>query len=90
MVFWISASIPPLHLVVTDHIFRSNRPQPDPITQRKQQTPREPNNPTETATNRRPSFFEARHIARGSNSGIHIALVCPSWLAAVDLGEKPC
>ncbi|KAJ5587532.1 uncharacterized protein N7459_003297 [Penicillium hispanicum] len=43
-------------------------PQPDPTTQRKQQTPRDPNNPSETTTNRRPSFFEARHISRGSNS----------------------
>ncbi|KAJ5397379.1 hypothetical protein N7509_005492 [Penicillium cosmopolitanum] len=43
-------------------------PQPDPTTQRKQPTTRDPNNPSETTTNRRPSFFEARHISRGSNS----------------------
>ncbi|KAJ5091928.1 hypothetical protein NUU61_006798 [Penicillium alfredii] len=43
-------------------------PQPDPTTQRKQQNPRDHNNPSETSTNRRPSFFEARHISRGSNS----------------------
>ncbi|KAJ5599458.1 hypothetical protein N7450_000525 [Penicillium hetheringtonii] len=43
-------------------------PQPDPTTQRKQQTTRDPNNPSESTTNRRPSFFEARHISRGSNS----------------------
>ncbi|KAJ5629863.1 hypothetical protein N7528_003520 [Penicillium herquei] len=44
-------------------------PQPDPTTQRKQQNTRDPNNPSEPTTNRRPSFFEARHISRGSNSG---------------------
>ncbi|KAJ5653805.1 hypothetical protein N7490_000808 [Penicillium lividum] len=45
-------------------------PQPDPTTQRKQQNTRDPNNPNETptTTNRRPSFFEPRHIARGSTS----------------------
>ncbi|KAJ5107275.1 hypothetical protein N7456_003950 [Penicillium angulare] len=43
-------------------------PQPDPTTQRKQQNTRDPNNPNEAPTNRRPSFFEARHISRGSNS----------------------
>ncbi|KAK5806355.1 hypothetical protein VI817_000613 [Penicillium citrinum] len=47
------------------------RPQPDPTTQRKQQTTRDPNNPSESTTNRRPSFFEARHISRGSNSGTY-------------------
>ncbi|KAJ5635960.1 uncharacterized protein N7484_009273 [Penicillium longicatenatum] len=46
-------------------------PQPDPTAQRKQQNARDPNNAndTSTTTNRRPSFFEPRHIARGSNSG---------------------
>ncbi|KAF3384644.1 hypothetical protein F1880_002435 [Penicillium rolfsii] len=43
-------------------------PQPDPTTQNKQRPSRDPNNPSETTTNRRPSFFEARHISRGSNS----------------------
>ncbi|KAJ5894235.1 hypothetical protein N7495_005926 [Penicillium taxi] len=42
-------------------------PQPDPTPQRKQQSSRDPNSP-ELTTNRRPSFFEARHISRGSNS----------------------
>ncbi|KAJ6019668.1 hypothetical protein N7499_009366 [Penicillium canescens] len=50
-------------------------PQPDPTTQRKQQTPRDPNNPNETGTGRRPSFFEAKHISRGSNSGGNISLL---------------
>ena len=59
------------HVLVSriDHV-PSNRPQPDPTTQRKQQNPRDPNNPPETTTNRRPSFFEARHISRSSNSGM--------------------
>ncbi|CAG8007952.1 unnamed protein product [Penicillium nalgiovense] len=44
-------------------------PQPDPTTtQRKPHGTRDANNPTETGTNRRPSFFEAKHISRGSNS----------------------
>lgn len=45
------------------------RPQPDPTTQTKQRNSRDSNNPSETTSNRRPSFFEARHISRGSNSG---------------------
>ncbi|KAJ5802749.1 uncharacterized protein N7503_005199 [Penicillium pulvis] len=46
-------------------------PQPDTTAQRKQQNTRDPNNPndTPTTTNRRPSIFEPRHSARGSNSG---------------------
>jgi hypothetical protein len=48
----------------------SLRPQPDPTTtQRKQQTPRDPTNPSEPGTARRSSIFEAKHIPRGSNSG---------------------
>ncbi|KAJ5246693.1 hypothetical protein N7468_001676 [Penicillium chermesinum] len=43
-------------------------PQPDPTTQRKQSNARDPNNPSETTTHRRPSLFEARHIPRGSTS----------------------
>ncbi|KAJ5489133.1 hypothetical protein N7539_004023 [Penicillium diatomitis] len=43
-------------------------PQPDTTTQTKQRTPRETNSSGEATTNRRPSFFEARHMARGSNS----------------------
>ncbi|CAI7594290.1 unnamed protein product [Penicillium viridicatum] len=44
-------------------------PQPDPTTtQRKPHGTRDANNPAETGTNRRPSFFEAKHISRGSNS----------------------
>ncbi|KAG0157752.1 hypothetical protein PDIDSM_4937 [Penicillium digitatum] len=45
-------------------------PQPDSTTtQRKTHGTRDANNPAEpTATNRRPSFFEPKHISRGSNS----------------------
>ncbi|KAJ5491850.1 hypothetical protein N7453_009947 [Penicillium expansum] len=45
-------------------------PQPDPTTtQRKTHGTRDANNPAETTgTNRRPSFFEPKHISRGSNS----------------------
>ncbi|KAJ5121341.1 uncharacterized protein N7515_009302 [Penicillium bovifimosum] len=44
-------------------------PQPDPTTtQRKTHTTRDTNNPSETNTNRRPSFFEPKHISRNSNS----------------------
>ncbi|CAL5870556.1 uncharacterized protein PFLUO_LOCUS4795 [Penicillium psychrofluorescens] len=42
-------------------------PLPEPTTQRKTQTSRDPNSP-ETTSNRRPSLFEARHTSRGSNS----------------------
>lgn len=48
----------------------SLRPQPDPTTQQRKQSTRDSNNPPETTTARRPSFFEPRHISRGSNSGI--------------------
>ncbi|CDM36105.1 hypothetical protein DTO013E5_9809 [Penicillium roqueforti] len=44
-------------------------PQPDQTTtQRKTHGARDVNSPAETGTNRRPSFFEAKHISRGSNS----------------------
>ncbi|KAJ5797125.1 uncharacterized protein N7518_005665 [Penicillium psychrosexuale] len=44
-------------------------PQPDQTTtQRKTHGTRDVNSPAETGTNRRPSFFEAKHISRGSNS----------------------
>jgi hypothetical protein len=61
----------PLHIPTakTDLITPLYRPQPDPTTQTKQRPSRDSNNPSETTTNRRPSFFEARHISRGSNSG---------------------
>ena len=58
----------------TDDTFFYDRPQPDPSTQRKQQTARDHNNSSETTTNRRSSFFEARHISRGSNSGTPMIL----------------
>ncbi|KAJ6112968.1 hypothetical protein N7512_008292 [Penicillium capsulatum] len=64
-------------------------PQPDPTTQRKQQNSRDPNNPSETTSNRRPSFFEARHISRGSNSGISLALSCPLCIACEDIVLGP-
>lgn len=69
-----------------------HRPQPDPTTQRKQSNTRDPTNPSETTTNRRPSFFEARHISRGSNSGAlvssyHFILCC--YAPPIDTKANP-
>ena len=60
---------PPAALWATLTHVATHRPQPDPTTQRKQQNTRDPHNPSDTPTTRRPSLFEARHISRGSNSG---------------------
>lgn len=78
----------------TDLITHLYRPQPDPTTQTKQRNPRDPNNPSETTTNRRPSFFEARHISRGSNSGMpssRVLRLTEHWrVAAIDLANILC
>lgn len=57
--------IPPKALILTAH-----RPQPDPTTAQRKQTPRDPNNPTETGSARRSSLLDTKHLSRGSNSGM--------------------
>ncbi|KAJ5310147.1 uncharacterized protein N7443_002608 [Penicillium atrosanguineum] len=63
-------------------------PQLDPTTQQRKQTTRDPNNPSETTPARRPSFFEPRHISRGSISE-DILLTSPkNVFASSRMGSK--